>query len=236
MPGRLTLTCDAAALSAAFPWLQVPPELQPRHNIIPTQPIAVVLNEGTNRIQFLNWGLIPSFTKVKMTTFLLNARAEGIERKPSFRSPLKRRRCLVPADGYYEWVKIPRKKEKIPYWVHLKSKQPFFFAGLWDTWLALDGSEVKTCCFITCEPNELVALIHHRMGVMLHEKDYTAWLQPGEVDPQELLPLLKPYPAEEMTYYQVSTLVSSHTDSPECITPVEQTDVSKAKSEKQTKK
>jgi len=236
MPGRLTLTCDAAALSAAFPWLQVPPELQPRYNIIPTQPIAVVLNEGTNRIEFLNWGLIPSFTKVKMTTFLLNARAEGIERKPSFRSPLKRRRCLVPADGYYEWVKIPRKKEKIPYWVHLKSKQPFFFAGLWDTWLALDGSEVKTCCFITCEPNELVAQIHHRMGVMLHEKDYAAWLQPGEVDPQELLPLLKPYPAEEMTYYQVSTLVSSHTDSPECITPVEQTDVSKAKSEKQTKK
>ena len=203
MPGRLTLTCDAAALSAAFPWLQVPPELQPRYNIIPTQPIAVVLNEGTNRIEFLNWGLIPSFTKVKMTTFLLNARAEGIERKPSFRSPLKRRRCLVPADGYYEWVKIPRKKEKIPYWVHLKSKQPFFFAGLWDTWLALDGSEVKTCCFITCEPNELVAQIHHRMGVMLHEKDYAAWLQPGEVDPQELLPLLKPYPADEMTYYQV---------------------------------
>ena len=221
MPGRLTLTCNATALSAAFPWLQVPPELQPRYNIIPTQPIAVVLNEGTNRIEFLNWGLIPSFTKVKMTTFLLNARAEGIERKPSFRSPLKRRRCLVPADGYYEWVKIPRKKEKIPYWVHLKSKQPFFFAGLWDTWLALDGSEVKTCCFITCEPNELVAQIHHRMGVMLHEKDYAAWLQPGEVDPQELLPLLKPYPAEEMTYYQVSTLVSSHTDSPECITPVE---------------
>ena len=221
MPGRLTLTCNATALSAAFPWLQVPPELQPRYNIIPTQPIAVVLNEGTNRIEFLNWGLIPSFTKVKMTTFLLNARAEGIERKPSFRSPLKRRRCLVPADGYYEWVKIPRKKEKIPYWVHLKSKQPFFFAGLWDTWLALDGSEVKTCCFITCEPNELVAQIHHRMGVMLHEKDYAAWLQPGEADPQELLPLLKPYPAEEMTYYQVSTLVSSHTDSPECITPIE---------------
>ena len=166
MPGRITLTTDAAALRAAFPWLEVPPELLPRYNIAPTQPIAVVLNDGENKVDFLNWGLIPSFTKVKMTNYLLNARSEGIERKPSFRSPLKRRRCLVLADGYYEWVKQPRKKEKIPYWVHLKTKKPFAFAGLWDTWTTMDGSEVRTCCFITCEPNELVAQIHHRMGVI----------------------------------------------------------------------
>ena len=221
MPGRITLTTDAVALGAAFPWLKVPPELQPRYNIVPTQPIAVVLNDAKSQIDFLNWGLIPTYTKVKMTNFLLNARAEGIERKPSFRSPFKRRRCLVPADGYYEWVKLPRKKDKIPYWVHLKSKRPFFFAGLWDTWSAMDGSEVKTCCFITCEPNALVAQIHHRMGVILDEKDYAAWLQPDEVDPKELLPLLAPYPADEMAYYQVSTLVSSRADTAECIAPVE---------------
>lgn len=223
MPGRLTLATDAAGLSAAFPWLQVPQELQPRYNISPTQPIAVVLNEGKNAVEFVNWGLIPSFAnRVKMTTFLLNARAEGVEKKPAFRSPFKRRRCLVLADGYYEWVKIPRKKEKIPYWIHMKSGKPFMFAGLWDSWTALDGSEVRTCCFITCEPNELVAQIHHRMGVILHEKDYATWLQPGEADPQELLPLLRPYPADEMTYYQVSTTVSNaRNDVPECIQPVE---------------
>jgi putative SOS response-associated peptidase YedK len=129
----------------------------------------------------------------------------------------------VLADGYYEWVKIPRKKEKIPYYVHLKSRQPFAFAGLWDSWESIDGSEVKTCCFITCEPNELVAQIHHRMGVILLEKDFETWLQPDEADPKALLPLLKPFPAEEMAYYQVSTLVSNaRNDSPKCIVPVEE--------------
>jgi putative SOS response-associated peptidase YedK len=210
-------------LSQRFPWLKVPQELRPRYNISPTQPIAVVQNEGKNEIEFVNWGLIPSFTNnVKMTTFLLNARAEGITKKPAFRSPFKRRRCLVPADGYYEWVKIPGKKDKIPYWVHIKSREPFMFAGLWDSWTALDGSEVRTCCFITCEPNELVAQIHHRMGVILHEKDYETWLQPGEVDPAELKPLLTPYPAELMTYHQVSNAVTNgRNDVPECIVPVE---------------
>lgn len=224
MPGRITLTADAAALSAALPWLKVLPELRPRYNIAPTQPIAVVLNDGKHQVDFVSWGMIPSFTKVKMTSYLLNARSEGIEKKPSFRSPFKRQRCLVLADGYYEWVKIPRKKEKIPYWVHLKSKRPFAFAGLWDTWTAMDGSEVKTCCFITCEPNELVAQIHHRMGVILHEKDYETWLQPGEADTKQLLPLLAQYPAEEMAYYQVGTTVSNaRNEVPECVTQAGET-------------
>jgi putative SOS response-associated peptidase YedK len=221
MPGRVTLTTDAAALAAAFPWLQVPKELRPRYNIAPSQAIAVVLNDGSNKVDFVTWGMVPSFTKVKMTSALKNARAEGIEKKPAFRGPFKRSRCLVLADGYYEWVKIPRKKEKIPYWVHLKSKQPFAFAGVWDTWLSMDGSEVRTCCFITCEPNDLVAQIHHRMGVILREKDFEIWLQPGEADPNDLLPLLKPFPADEMAYYQVGTLVSNaRNDVPECILPV----------------
>lgn len=223
MPGRLTLTTDAASLRATFLWLKVPDELRPRYNIAPTQPIAVVLNDGKNQIDFLNWGLIPSFANnVKMTSFLLNARSEGIQRKPAFRSPFKRKRCLVLADGYYEWVKIPRKKEQIPYWVHMKSGKPFAFAGLWDSWQALDGSEVKTCCFITTEPNELVAQIHHRMGVILFEKDYEKWLQQEEAESSEMLPLLKSFPAEEMTYYQVSTVVSNaRNDIPECIERVE---------------
>ncbi|MBX3049248.1 MAG: SOS response-associated peptidase [Anaerolineales bacterium] len=222
MPGRITLTKTAEELAATFPWLQVPPELRPRYNIAPTQPIAVVLNDGQNKVDFLSWGMIPSFTKVKMTSYLLNARAEGIERKPSFRSPFKRRRCLVLADGYYEWVKLPRKKEKIPYWVHMKDKRPFAFAGLWDSWTSMDGSEVNTCCFITCEPNDLVAQIHHRMGVILDEDDHAIWLQPDEADPKTLLPLLRPYPSEKMAYYQVGTVVSNaRNDVPECIVPVD---------------
>jgi putative SOS response-associated peptidase YedK len=225
MPGRFSLTVDTNRLQEAFPWLKyVPDDFRPRYNIAPTSPVAVILNEKNNHLDFVTWGLIPAFSNsVKMTTFLTNARAEGIERKSSFRSPFKRRRCLVLADGYYEWVKIPRKKEKIPYYVHLKSRQPFAFAGLWDSWESIDGSEVKTCCFITCEPNELVAQIHHRMGVILLEKDFETWLQPDEADPKALLPLLKPFPAEEMAYYQVSTLVSNaRNDSPKCIVPVEE--------------
>lgn len=225
MPGRFTLTTDSVGLRTALPGLQVPDDMRPRYNVAPTQPVAVVLNDGKNQIDFLNWGLIPSFAnKVKMTTFLTNARSEGIASKPSFRGPFKRQRCLVLADGYYEWVKIPRKKDKIPYWVTLKSKKVFAFAGLWDSWQSLDGSEVKTCCFITCEPNELVVKIHHRMGVILREKDYATWLQPGEAEKEQLLPLLLPYPAEEMTYHQVSTLVSNaRNESPECIVAVEPT-------------
>lgn len=222
MPGRITLTTDAAALARAFPWLQVPQELQPRYNIAPSQHIAVVLNDGSNKVDFLSWGMIPSFAKVKMSTFLTNARSEGIERKPTFREPFKRRRCLVLADGYYEWVKVPRKREKIPYWVHLKSKRPFAFAGLWDKWTSMDGSDVRTCCFITCEPNELVMQIHHRMGVILREQDFATWLNPEETASKDLLPLLQSYPADEMAYHQVGTVVSNaRNDVPECILPVE---------------
>jgi len=231
MPGRFTLTQDSAALQAAFPWLKIPKDMRPRYNIAPTQPVAVVLNNGKNAVDFLGWGLIPSITSgKKMTNLLINARGEGVTRVPFFKGPFKRTRCLVLADGVYEWVKIPRKREKIPYWVHLKSGKPFAFAGLWDSWTSMDGSVVSSCCFITTEPNELVAKIHHRMGVILHEKDYATWLQPGDADKEELKPLLKPYPADEMTYYQVSTLVNKATnDVPECIQPVEPTPLPKVK-------
>ena len=223
MPGRFTLSTDAKALSATFPWLQVPEGIRPRYNIAPTQAVAVVTNEAPDLVDFMTWGLVPSWSKgIKMTKFLINARAESVATKKTFRASFKRRRCLVLADGVYEWLPEKNKKRKTPYYIYLKNRRPFAYAGLWENWLSIDGSEIKSCCIITTEPNELVARIHHRMGVILHEKDYFAWLQPGEVSSEELLPLLKPYPAEEMSYHQVSTLVSTpENDSPECIEPVE---------------
>ena len=220
MPGRFTLTTDATELRTAFPWLTgIPDDFRPRYNIAPQQPLTIVLNDGQHKIDFLNWGFIPSFSSgAKMTNLLINARSEGIAKTPSFRGPFKRRRCLVLADGYYEWVKVPRKKEKLAYRVMLKTRHPFAFAGVWDSWQSMDGSEIKTCAVITCEPNALVSQIHHRMGVILRDQDYEKWLRPSEADPKELKPLLAPYPAEDMLYYPVSTLVSNaRNDSPECI-------------------
>lgn len=222
MPGRFSLGKDAGSLRASFPWLQVPDGLGPRYNIAPTQAVAVVTNEAPRQVDFLTWGLIPSWSKgVKMTKFLINARAESVASRASFKTSFRRRRCLVLADGYFEWVKEKGRREKIPYHVQLASKKVFAFAGIWDKWLSIDGSEIKSCCIITSEPNELVAQIHHRMGAILEEKDFDTWLQPGEANAEELLALLKPYPAEEMRYHQVSTFVTKkENDGVSCITPV----------------
>lgn len=223
MPGRFTLTASPALIRDTFPWLSVPDQLTPRYNIAPAQPVAVVLNDGSHKVDFVNWGLIPSFSSgAKMTSLLINARSEGITRTPAFRGPFRYKRCIVLADGIFEWIKFPRKREKVPYWVHLKTRRPFALAGVWDSWHSMDGSEVKTCATITCEPNALVKQVHHRMGVILPAEHIAAWLQPGEVsDPKALQALLQPYPPDEMTYHQVSPIVSSAVnDVPECIAPL----------------
>lgn len=225
MPGRFTLTTDAAALRAAFPWLEVPDELKPRYNVAPTQPVAVVTNEGTGKLDFLTWGLVPSWSRgVKMTNLLINARGESLGKKPTFKGLYRHKRCLVFADGVYEWrlEAQGRKKVKLPYYYYLKTRRPFAFAGLWDSWQSIDGSEIKSCCIITTEPNEVVATLHHRMGVILPEHDYQTWLSEEEMAPERLDHLLAAYPAEEIAYHQVSTLVSNaRNESPDCITHVD---------------
>lgn len=225
MPGRFSLTSSPQLIRETFPWLQgVADDLRPRYNIAPTQAVAVVLNDGSNRLNFVNWGLIPSISSgAKMTSLLINARSEGIARTPAFRGPFRRQRCIVLADGIFEWMKYQGKRDKVPYWVHLRSGRPFALAGVWDSWLSMDGSEIRTCATITCEPNPLVKRIHHRMGVILPEADIDKWLQPGEADPKELQPLLKTFPAEEMTFFQVSTLVgNARNEMPECVIEVEE--------------
>jgi putative SOS response-associated peptidase YedK len=209
MCGRFTLTADVSALQESFPWLGIPPGLEPRYNVAPTQPVAVVTNDGKNRLDFFTWGLIPSWAKdPSIGSRMINARSETLAEKPSFRSAFRRRRCLVLADGFYEWRKEDA-KSKTPMYIRLEDGSPFAFAGLWEVWNAPDGSQVLSTTIITTEPNPLMAKIHNRMPVILPEKAYPLWLQPGEVDPQPLSALLAPYPAEEMVAYPVSKLVNS---------------------------
>jgi putative SOS response-associated peptidase YedK len=221
MCGRFTLTADINALQTSFPWLNIPPEITPRFNIAPTQPVAVVPNDGKNKLDFFNWGLIPSWAKdPQIGNRMINARAETLAEKPSYRTAFRRRRCLVLADGFYEWQQTGG-KSKIPMYIRLASGSPFAFAGLWEIWNSTDGSNILSCTIITTQPNELMQKIHNRMPVILPSDAYSLWLDPGEQDPTRLSNLLQPYPASEMNAYPVSTLVNSPSnDNPQCIVPV----------------
>ena len=220
MCGRFTITADISALQESFPWLGISPGLEPRYNIAPSQPVAVVANDGKNRLDFFTWGLIPSWAKdPSIGSRMINARAETLAEKPSFRSAFRRRRCLVLADGFYEW-RDDGGKSKTPMYIRLEDGTPFAFAGLWEMWNAPDGSQVLSTTIITTEPNPLLAKIHNRMPVILPEKAHALWLQTGEADPKELSELLRPYPAEEMVAYPVSKLVNSPgNDIPAVIAP-----------------
>jgi putative SOS response-associated peptidase YedK len=224
MCGRFTLTVDPGKLQEAIPGLIVPEDLTPKYNIAPSQPVAVLPNEGENRLDFFLWGLIPSWAKDPgIGNRMINARAETLAEKPAFRAAFRRRRCLVFADGFYEWRQEPGSKVKTPMYIKLKSGDPFAFAGLWEIWHAGDGSEIKSCTIITTSPNRLMEEIHNRMPVILPREAYSEWLKPGEVEPNNLNPLLEPYPENEMLAYPVSRMVNSpQNDVPECILPLAQ--------------
>lgn len=222
MCGRFTLTVDTQKLTEAFAQFEPPKELFPRYNIAPSQPVAVVANTGQNKVDFFVWGLIPSWAKdPKIGNRMINARSETLAEKPSFRTAYRRRRCLVLADGFYEWRKNPD-KTKTPMYLQLKSKEPFAFAGLWEQWHSPHGDEVLSCTIITTRPNDFVAQIHNRMPVILPPQAYEQWLDPAEQQPDRLQPLLAPYPAQEMSAYPVSRVVNNpQNESPDCIAPVE---------------
>lgn len=222
MCGRFTLAADAETIQTSFPWLNEFQGIVPRYNIAPTQPIAAIPNDGNNQLDYFIWGLIPSWAKdPKIGSRMINARSETLAEKPSFRAAYRRRRCLILADGFYEWAKIPGEKAKVPYYIQLQGRQPFAMAGLWEVWHAPDGSTVKSAAIITTTPNEKVAAIHNRMPVILPAEHHQAWLQPGETQPNDLQPLLLPYPAEEFILHPVSRVVNSPAnDTPECIQPL----------------
>ncbi|MEJ2265743.1 MAG: SOS response-associated peptidase [Anaerolineales bacterium] len=222
MCGRFTLTVDPAQLREALPGFSVPEEIKPRYNIAPSQPVAVVPNDGRNQLDFFVWGLIPSWAKdPSIGNRMINARGETLAEKPSFRAAYRRRRCLVLADGFYEWRKEPGSKAKTPMYVQMESKEPFGLAGLWEIWYSPDGSEIRSCTIITTQPNGLLEKIHNRMPVILPKEAYPLWLAQEEKESSELNALLRPFPAEEMIAYPVSRMVNSPAnDVPECIEPV----------------
>jgi putative SOS response-associated peptidase YedK len=194
-----------------------------RFNIAPTQPIAAVRwlpDEGQRQLSLLRWGLVPSWAKdPAMGNRMINARAETVAEKPSFRAAFKRRRCLIPADGYYEWQKVGKRKQ--PYYFRMKDDRPFAFAGLWEQWSGGKGDApepMETCTIITTEANELGRPIHDRMPVIVHPDEYAFWLDPRVEDRSRLETLLRPYDPGEMMAEPVTTHVNNvRNDDPKCL-------------------
>jgi len=221
MCGRFALYSSLDEIKEVFSIQQVDFQPQVSYNIAPTQPVAVVVrHNGDNHLQKMIWGLIPSWAKdASMGARMINARAETLHTKPSFRRPLLRQRCLIVADGFFEWQKS--EKDRTPMFVHLKSRRPFGMAGLYDTWQAPDGERITSCTIITTQANELVRPIHDRMPVIMPASHYAQWLDPSPQPVPRLLELLKPYPADEMSAYAVSRLVNSPGNNvEECVRPV----------------
>ncbi len=222
MCGRFTNQSDPAQLQMEFNLEEVPAEVQPSYNIAPTQEIlTVVQRDGQNVLEGMRWGLIPSWAQdPSIGARMINARAESVAEKPSFKRPLKSQRCLIVADGFYEWRQTG--SQKIPMFIRLKSKHPFGFAGLYDRWKSEEGKWITSCTILTTTANELMQPIHQRMPVILPKKDYKKWLDPANQDLDGLVSLLKPFEANKMVAYQVSPLVNSpRNNSPECIKPVD---------------
>ncbi len=220
MCGRFTLAAELAEITELIADLRGDVHLKPRYNIAPSQPVLTVLNDGSKELTFTRWGLIPSWAKdISIGNRLINARSETVHEKPSFKDPLRRRRCLILADGFYEWQGTLGKKPKIPWYIQLKSHKPFAFAGLWSSWIdKLSGEELVTSTIITTSANALLEKIHGRMPVILNPEHYSEWLSTEEQLSERLLPFLTPYPPDELRAFMVSTTVNNPlVDNEECI-------------------
>lgn len=197
---------------------------EPRYNIAPTQTVAVIRQVAGNHARKaagMRWGLIPSWAADSAgAARTINARAETAAGKPSFRDPLRKQRCLIPADAFYEWRRAAREKQ--PFCFEVGTGDVFAFAGLWDRWAGPDGQVLETCTILTTTPNDLLADVHDRMPAILRAEDYDPWLDPGMQDVERAVGLLQPYVASKMRRYAVSTRVNLVTnDGPECCAPLE---------------
>jgi len=217
MCGRYTLKTDLRALAERFGFEAGGLSCSPRYNIAPTQEVLVVVRDGQNRARLLRWGLVPSWARdAPSAQRIINARAETVAQKPAFRRALSERRCLVLADGFYEWRREGR--GKVPFYITLRSREPFGFAGLWEDQRAPSGVPAGSCAIITTAANTVMASIHDRMPVILAPQAESLWLDPGVASPRVLSALLGPYPTEAMEAHRVSTLVNSPaSDDPACI-------------------
>ena len=214
MCGRFTLTAPSDQVASLFD-LPQEPVVVPRYNIAPTQPVAVVRMNSQNVARdwaLTYWGLIPSWSKdPSIGARMINARSETVTEKPAFRAAFKRRRCLVPANGFYEWQK--QGKGKQPFYITTPDGAPFAIAGLWEYWEGADGSALESCTLLTTSANALMAPLHDRMPVIVAPEDYTQWLGSGRDEtPQalsQLQHLLRPYTDDGLVAYPVNTYVNN---------------------------
>ena len=212
MCGRFSITMRPEAMRAFFGFIDEP-DFPPRYNIAPSQPVPIVVREqGKRRFLLVRWGLVPSWAKELPQSLLINARAETIAEKPSFRGAFRHHRALMPADGFYEWQAGGPKNTKMgpkqPFYIRRKDGKPFAMAAVWDIWMPSGGSELDSCAIVTTEANETLRPVHHRMPVILDEKDWDLWLDPAATE-RELLALLRPAPEDLMEAIPVSTRINS---------------------------
>ncbi|MCS6881386.1 MAG: SOS response-associated peptidase [Oscillochloridaceae bacterium] len=221
MCGRFTLTAPGEDLALHFNLDEVP-VIEARYNIAPTQPVLMIRQEKGRRVaEMARWGLIPSWSKDgSAAARMINARAETVAEKPAFRAAFRQRRCLIPADGFYEWQARPRGKQA--YYARLATGKLFAMAGLWEHWQAPDGAWIQSCTILTTTANELLQPLHDRMPVILAPEHYPLWLDPSVHDAGPLQALLGPYPAECMRVYPVGPAVNSvRNDGPGLIEPLD---------------
>lgn len=226
MCGRYRLTAKERWLSAHFNLDPDDVEWAARWNVAPTQEVATILQdpkEPKRKFRTMRWGLIPYWAQERDAASFrgstINAVSETAAEKPAFREPLRRRRCLIPADGFYEWKKTGSNKQA--YHIGMADDTLFAFAGLWDTWNtshATDAKVIVSCTILTTEANALLKPIHHRMPVILNPEDYDRWLDPGMTNPSRVADLLRPFDARLMRVYPVSSTVNRvENDGPECV-------------------
>jgi putative SOS response-associated peptidase YedK len=227
MCGRYRLSRRKQLVEEYFDSASDEPEWTPRYNIAPTQPVPVIrqnAKEPRRELSLMRWGLIPSWAKdPSVAAQMINARSETAATKPAFRDPLTSRRCLIPADGFYEWVRSGKAKQ--PYCFEVNDGELFAFAGLWDRWKDPSGQWVKSCSILTTTPNAVTSAVHDRMPVILDRVDYDLWLDPGMKNVDVVSETLKPCAARMMRCYPVSTRVNyvANNDA-ECSKPVELTE------------
>jgi putative SOS response-associated peptidase YedK len=220
MCGRYAITSAPEAIRRLFRYAEQP-NFPPRYNIAPTQPVPIVrMMEGQRHFALVRWGLIPSWVKDPTAfTLLINARGESVNEKPAFRAAMRRRRCLFPADGFYEWKAETGRKR--PYYARLKSGGPLAFAGLWETWTGPNGEEMETAAIVTTAANRTLAPIHHRMPVIVAPEAFDFWLDCEKVDGKTAAALIGPAPDGAMEAYEVSLAVNRvANDGPRLVEPV----------------
>jgi putative SOS response-associated peptidase YedK len=220
MCGRFVITSPPAALRLIFGYIEQP-NFPPRHNIAPTQPIPVVIVEnGVRHFRLMRWGLLPAWVKdPRRITLLINARAETVKEKPAFKNAIKRRRCLIPADGYYEWQASETRKR--PYFIHRRDGAPFGLAGVAETWIGPNGEELDTVAIVTAPASADLAVLHHRVPVTIAAGDFDRWLDCGAHDVEQAMALLTAPAEGEFAWHEVSTSVNrTANDDAQLILPI----------------